>query len=58
MDDAQGIIDGIGCIAEMLSVFYSALIHGGMAEDRAFALTEQMLSLIMEGMLGYEIAEG
>ena len=57
MDDAQEIIDGIGCIAEILTVFYNALHRGGMCEQYALELTARLLDNLVGGMIGAEDEE-
>ena len=46
-DEAEKIINSIGCLAELLSVFYNSLHRGGLNEAQSFSLTEQLLDIMM-----------
>ena len=46
-DEAEKIINSIGCLAELLTVFYNSLHRGGLNEAQSFSLTEQLLDIMM-----------
>ena len=46
-DEAEKIINSIGCLAELLTVFYNSLHRGGLNEAQSFSLTEQLLDIML-----------
>ena len=46
-DEAEKIINSIGCLAELLSVFYNSLHKGGLNEAQSFELTAQLLDAML-----------
>ena len=56
-DEAQKLIVSIGCLAEILTVFYNALHRGGMCEQYALELTAQLLDNMMGGVIYAEDEE-
>ena len=48
-DEAEKIINSIGCLAELLTVFYNSLHRGGLSEAQSFSLTEQLLDIMLCG---------
>ena len=53
-NNAQDLIDGIGCLAELLTVFYTTLHRGGMSEHYSLELTARLLDNLVGGMIGVE----
>ena len=46
-NEAEKIINSIGCLAELLTVFYNSLHRGGLNESQSFSLTEQLLDIML-----------
>ena len=50
-DEAEKIINSIGCLAELLSVFYNSLHRGGLSEAQSFSL---FFVAFIRGHAGYD----
>ena len=56
-DEAQKLVDSIGCLAELLTVFYNALHRGGMNEAQSFEMSVRLLDNMMGGVIYAEDEE-
>lgn len=43
MDDLSKFIQSVGAMAEMIAIFYNALLEAGLSEDVAVTLTAKMI---------------
>lgn len=43
MKNIEAFMNSLGGLAEMTAVFYQALVHSGLSEDVAIALTVKMI---------------
>ena len=43
MDNLSNFIQSVGVMAEMIAIFYNALVDAGLSEDVAVTLTAKMI---------------
>ena len=48
MDDVSKLIQAIGAMAEMTSIFYTTLLKAGLPDDVAVTLTAKMLGEVIK----------
>lgn len=48
---AEQMVDLVGCLAEVLGVFYVQLTRHGMSDVQALTLTNQLLTVIVDAFL-------
>ena len=56
-NEAEKLINSIGCLAELLTVFYNALQKGGFTRDQAFILSSNLLDIMTDSMIDFYDAE-